>query len=295
MNISSLHRCPHLLPRILMKTISFVNMKGGVGKTTLALNVADCLARMHRKKVAIIDVDPQFNATQCLLSGKQYVDHLKRGADTIIDIFDTDAKPIVSVVSGTSTEQPKEFSDIHLVQHHGLWVLPGNIDLYRLEMVTGEGREFALKRYIEEKLSADGYDYVIVDTPPTPSMWMTSALIASDYFIIPVKPDPLSMIGIDLLRSIIERRRKSYGLKLKCLGIVFTMVERPDSKTFTTAKKNLRTNPYWANYLFKKHLPKRSELARMQLDQPFILKMDNFELRNGLTGIVNEMLEVING
>lgn len=277
-----------------MKTISFVNMKGGVGKTTLALNVADCLARVHRKKVAIIDVDPQFNATQCLFSGKQYVDHLKKGEDTIINIFDTDTKPIVSVVSGTSTEQPKEFSDIHLVHKHGLWVLPGNIDLYRLEMVSGEGREFALKRYLEEKLSTEEYDYVIVDTPPTPSMWMTSALIASDYFIIPVKPDPLSMIGIDLLRSIIERRRKSYGLKLKCLGVVFTMVERPDSKTFCAAKQNLLTNPYWANYLFKRYLPKRSELARTQLDQPFILKMDNFDLRNSLTGIVAEMLGVIN-
>jgi chromosome partitioning protein len=274
-----------------MKTISFVNMKGGVGKTTLALNVADCLARVYQKKVAVIDVDPQFNATQCMFSGQEYVNLLKNGADTIINVFDSDAKPIASVVTGSGTEQPKEFSDIHLQQAHELWVLPGNIDLYRLEMVAGEGREFSLKRYVEEKLAADEFDYVIVDTPPTPSMWMTSALIASDYFVIPVKPDPLSMIGIDLLRSIIERRRKSYGLKLKCLGVVFTMVERPDSVIFSTAKQNLLDNAYWKDYLFNAYLPKRAELARQQLGQPFILKMDDFKLRQRLIGIVDQMLK----
>ncbi|MES2407601.1 MAG: AAA family ATPase [Pseudomonadota bacterium] len=77
-----------------MKTISFVNMKGGVGKTTLALNVADCLARTHNKKVVVIDVDPQFNATQCLFTGDEYVDMLKAKADTILNVFDTDIKPI---------------------------------------------------------------------------------------------------------------------------------------------------------------------------------------------------------
>jgi chromosome partitioning protein len=101
--------------------------------------------------------------------------------------------------------------NVTLQKIHNMWTLPGNIDLYRLEMVSGEGREFSLKRFIEERLEADGFDYTIIDTPPTPSVWMTSALIASDFFVIPVKPDPLSLIGIDLLRSIIERRRKSYG------------------------------------------------------------------------------------
>ena len=268
-------------------------MKGGVGKTTLALNVADCLARTHNKKVAVIDVDPQFNATQCLFSGEEYVELLKVGADTVLNVFDTDIKPIASTVTGAATSEPKELSEIQLQKKGLLWALPGNIDLYRLEMTTGEGREFSLQRLIEHNLEPAEFDYAIIDTPPTPSMWMTSALIASDYFVIPVKPDPLSLIGIDLLRTIIERRRKSYGLKLKCLGLVFTMVERPDSIIFNTARENLAGNKYWKDYVLDEYLPKRTGLVKQQLTQPFILKMDDFELRASLTRLVKNFLEEI--
>jgi chromosome partitioning protein len=266
-------------------------MKGGVGKTTLALNFADCLARTHNQKVAVIDVDPQFNATQCLFSGEEYVKLLKDEVDTILNIFDSEVRPIASAVSGASATEPRGMNEIKLQKKDHLWVLPGNIDLYRLEMTTGEGREFAIQRLIEENLQPAGFDYVIIDTPPTPSVWMTSALIASDYYVIPVKPDPLSLIGIDLLRTIIERRRRSYGLKLKCLGLVFTMVERPDSIVFNDAKANLAGNKFWKAYVLDKYLPKRTDLAKQQLIQPFILKMDDFELRASLTGLVSQILE----
>lgn len=278
-----------------MQTISFVNMKGGVGKTTVALNVADCLARIHKKKVAVLDVDPQFNATQCLFTGDQYVDILKSGADTVLDVFDTDIKSLASVVSGEVTAEPKELSKIKLRKSGLLWTLPGNIELYRLEMVAGEGREFLLKRFIEQAIVPQNYDYVIIDTPPTPSVWMTSALIASNYYVIPVRPDPLSMIGIDLLRSIIERRRKTYGLSLSCLGIVFTMVERPDSVNFATARTNLKGNAMWKDKVFSAYIPKRADLARNQLDQPFMLRMDDFDLRANLRALVDEIVEKCNG
>ena len=162
-----------------MKTISFVNMKGGVGKTTLSLNVADCLARTHGKKVVVIDVDPQFNATQCLFTGQEYVSLLKKNADTVLNVFDTEIKPIASSVTGVSSSDPKELKDIKLQKKDLLWALPGNIDLYRLEMTSGEGREFSIQRLLEENIEPAGFDYVIIDTPPTPSVWMTSALIAS--------------------------------------------------------------------------------------------------------------------
>lgn len=278
-----------------MKTISFVNMKGGVGKTTTALNVADYLARVEQKRVVVLDVDPQFNATQCLLTPDEYVQHLKNGKDTIFNIFDTEESSITSVVAGTTRVKPKEFSDIELIKKDCIWTLPGNIDLYRLEMIAGEGREFSLKRYIDEALTPKNIDYVIIDTPPTPSVWMTSALIASDYYVIPVRPDPLSMIGIDLLRSIIDRRRKTYGLKIIGLGVVFTMVERSDSIIFTNTKRNLSTNALWKDKVFKSYIPKRADLAKSQLEQPFIMLMEDYELRANLRGFVTEILGKIDG
>jgi chromosome partitioning protein len=278
-----------------LKTISFVNMKGGVGKTTVALNVADCLARTHNKKVVVLDVDPQFNATQCLFTPDEYVAILKSGDDTILDVFDSDVKSLASVVSGVATTEPKEVSEIELRQSDLLWTLPGNIELYRLEMVAGEGREFSLKRFIEQGIAPKGFDYIIIDTPPTPSIWMSSALIASDYYVIPVRPDPLSMIGIDLLRSIIERRRKTYGLNLHCLGVVFTMVERPDSVNFSTARQNLNGNALWQDKVFSSYIPKRTDLARQQLEQPFMMKMEDFDLRANLRSLVEEILEKMDG
>lgn len=277
-----------------MKIISFVNMKGGVGKTTVALNVADYLARVHGKKVAVIDVDPQFNATQCLFSGEEYVQLLKDGADTVLDVFEPDGQRYTSTVDGADDQQEaRDLADVKLAAKDKIWALPGNIELYRLEMLSGEGREFSLKRFIEQAIGPDEFDFVVIDTPPTPSIWMTSALIASNYYLIPVKPDPLSMIGIDLLRSIIERRTKTYDLKLKCLGIFFTMVERPDSVIFSNAKANLSGNKFWKNKIFGSYMPKRAELAKHQLSQPFIMKMDDYDLRQSLRGLVDEILEKI--
>lgn len=265
-------------------------MKGGVGKSTLAINVADCLGRDHGQKVALIDVDPQFNATQCLIKPDDYVRMLQGGIDTVLDLFDTAPAPTTSVLRGSTPSTPRPLEEIELQEFPTLDLLPGNIDLYRLEMVNGEGREFAIKRFIERNLKPNEYDFVIIDTPPTPSAWMTSALLASDHYIIPVKPDPLSLIGIDLLRGIIERRRTSYNLDIECLGIVLTMVERPDSIVFENAKANLRSHPYWNQFLFAPYLSKRASYSRHQLTQPYILVADDYEMKQQLRAIVRKIL-----
>lgn len=268
-------------------------MKGGVGKTTTALNVAHYLAHVKGKKVAVIDVDPQFNATQCLFTPEDYFQILKSGGDTILNVFDSGIAPLASVVFGANSPEIKELADINLIQKGDLWILPGNMDLYRLEMVSGEGKENSLKRFIDRALVPKNFDYVIIDTPPTPSMWMTSALIASNYYVIPVRPDPMSMIGIDLLRTIIERRRNMYDLSIKGLGVVFTMVERHDSIIFSNAKQNLAGNIHWKDKVFKAYMLKRADLAKTQLSQPFIMHGSDFDLRGNLKALVEEMLEKI--
>lgn len=93
-----------------MPTISFINMKGGVAKTTLAINVADVLNRQHHYRVMVVDVDPQFNATQCMINPADYVDYLENGGECTTNIFDNKAQIVASTVAGAKKTEPKEGS-----------------------------------------------------------------------------------------------------------------------------------------------------------------------------------------
>lgn len=274
-----------------MKIISFINMKGGVAKTTLSLNIADCLCSRHEKSILVIDVDPQFNATQCLMSGEQYVDHIENQRDTIINVFDRSLRPTVGIVNGPNEAAPKNLEDIEPFEvKENYDLLPGALDLYRLEMAPGEGRENRLNRYLETV--EEYYDFVIIDTPPTPSVWMTSALISSDYYVIPVKADPISLTGIDLLYGIINEKKENFGLDISCLGLVFTIAE-DNTIVFRRAKENLAASDRWKDLVFSRFLPKRTEVARQQLNQQFILSSNDIGLKQSIVNITNELLSRI--
>ena len=131
-----------------MYTVSLVNMKGGVGKSTLAVNIADVLARRHGKRVLLIDTDPQFNATQMLVGGDDYVQKIQAAQNTILDVFDDQAKVRLSAVTGPQivpavaleaiTPWPIPLPDS--VPGGSLKLLAGDLELYRLEMNAGAGR-----------------------------------------------------------------------------------------------------------------------------------------------------------
>lgn len=94
-----------------MRKVSFINMKGGVGKTTLSTNVAHCLATRESCKVLVIDIDPQFNATQCFFSGDKYIEYLKNKGKTILDLFQENVANI-STVDGVTGIKSFNYSDI---------------------------------------------------------------------------------------------------------------------------------------------------------------------------------------
>ncbi|MGX9688094.1 ParA family protein, partial [Deinococcus wulumuqiensis] len=176
--------------------------------------------------------------------------------------------------------------EVYEINPH-LKILPGNIELFRVEMASGEGRENLLKRYVE--VVKEDYDFILIDTPPTPSVWMTSALIASDYYLIPVKPDPISFTGIDLLKSVIDGRQETYGLRLKCLGVVLTIVEE-GTINFSEARNKLAGDAVWGRYLFRSHLSKRVIISREQGNQKTILELDDLDAKASMAGIVRELL-----
>lgn len=265
-------------------------MKGGVGKTTLTVNIAHFLSERSNKRVLIIDIDPQFNSTQCLFSVDEYVEHVKAKNDTIVSIFDDVVKTNVSTIEGIKEEKARLLADINPVKiNDNLHILPGNLELYKLNMASGSGRENRLKQYLKRINKKMNYDYVLIDTPPTPSVWMTSALIASHYYLIPVKPDPMSFVGIDLLETIIISKRDAFDLSIKCIGLIFTMVERDDSIMYRQALKNVKENKKWKKYYYKKYIPKRAEIAKFQLNKQFILDTNDSIAKLALTGVVNEL------
>jgi chromosome partitioning protein len=273
-----------------MKIISFVNMKGGVGKSTLAVNFAWCLATRLHHKVLVIDMDPQFNATQCLLNPEQYMQHKQEDKDTILSVF-SNCTLQVSTVAGVATSSPKDIDKVESVElHPNLFLLPGDLSLHRIEMTPGDGLEFKLKRYLEA-MSQYNFDYVIIDTPPTPSIWMSSALIASNYYIIPLKPDPLSVTGIDLLNSIIQTKKTNFGLKLQCLGIAMNMVEG-NTNVYRDTIAYLESTS-WKDSLFKNYIPKRTGIARNQTQGQHILRLNDSNLKLHLVKLTDEILSKI--
>jgi len=281
----------HACIRCRMKVISFVNMKGGVAKTTLAVNVADCLVRRHGSSVLVIDIDPQFNATQTLISGETYKAGLDSGKNTIIDVFDDVARPLAGSVGGGDLRQPIGLADVTPWEvRPGLCLLPGHLELHRLEMGGGQGREHRLKRYVEHLRTFGTFDYVLIDTPPTPSAWMSSALIASDFYIVPVKPEPLSATGVDLLRAVVSRIEENYALNLRCAGVVFTLAEE-NTIVFRQAVEFIDNNPQWKGKRFRETLPKRTIIARIQGEQEMILDTNDPALMGALASITRELLE----
>ncbi len=137
------------------------------------------------------------------------------------------------------------------------------------------------------------YEYVIIDTPPTPSTWMTSALLASDYYLIPVKPEPLSATGIDLLKGVVERTTKNFGINIKCLGVVLTIAEE-QTIVYRNTITFLDHNEVWKGKRYKNALPKRTEIAREQANQRLILDLDDSLAKIAISQITKETIERIN-
>ena len=271
-----------------MKTISFVNMKGGVGKTTLAVNVVDVLSRRLDKRVLLVDLDPQFNATQSLYGGDEYLELRRKGTDTIYDVFANPA-PIISAVNGPSVSEPKKLSEITPTKFsENLHVLLGNLEIYRIEMGGGQGTEMRLGGFLKHK--ANDYDFVIVDTPPTPSVFMSSALLASDYYVVPVKPEPMSRVGIDLLQGVINRVSENNGHEIKCAGVVITMAQR-STLVYKDCVRELKADATWKDRLLRQSIPNRTQIAREQGNQKLILDIKEPETMRAIVNVVTEILK----
>jgi cellulose biosynthesis protein BcsQ len=218
--------------------ISTVNMKGGVGKTTLTVNLATCLAKFQQKRVLVLDLDAQISATLSLMSPHEFA-QLRRKKRTLSYLLEAIIKP--------NPYNKLTIDDIivpSVCEIKGLDLLPGDIELYD-EYVVSEtlhhqailqedlGFDHAwnnLERVLIQKIIdpiQDRYDYIIMDCAPGYNLLTRSGLCSSHFYLLPARPEPLSIVGIQLLERRIVKLKASHQetepINPGLLGIVFIL------------------------------------------------------------------------
>lgn len=226
--------------------ITFMNMKGGVGKTTMCVHTAAFFAYRPPKRVLIIDYDPQFNASQHLLAPKPYY-KLESENKTILSVLSPPKQKITPFVLAMPSRDeplppPQELAtNVQSFANGGsLDIVPGTLNLMYLALgQPRESLEPMEKRFARfAEMCADAYDYVFIDCHPAGSFLTKTALMASDHVVIPVAPDAFSMRGIVLMKEFLEYL-STFG-KQPAIWIVFNQNRR--AKYDVRLEKEIRTD-----------------------------------------------------
>ncbi len=219
------------IPRIL----SVANQKGGVGKTTTSVNLATALSAIGQK-VLLVDLDPQGNASTGL--GIKRAGLRTSTYDIIFE--DADVKETIK-----STKVP------------GLDVLPSSIHLSgaEIELVGMSRREYRLQDALKQPL---GYDYVIIDCPPSLSLLTLNALVASDAIVVPLQCEFYALEGLSHLVKTIERVQKTFNPDLEIHGVVLTMFDKRNNLSEMVAQD---VRKYFDDKVYKTVIPRNVRLS----------------------------------
>ena len=233
----------------MSRIIAITNQKGGVGKTTTAINLGAALA-VSDVKVLLIDAAPQGNSTSGL--GVQKVP----GLATIYDVL-VDGKEIEQAICSTSME--------------GLEILPADKNLIgvNLQLVNEEARESILRQRLQT--IRDKYDFILIDCPPALDLLTLNALMAADSVLIPIQCEFFALEGVSELMDTIERIRESFSHPLKTEGILLTMF---DDRTNLTRQVAADLREFFGDDVFKTVIPRNVRLAEAPSHGKSILGYD---------------------
>ncbi len=221
---------------ILSRIIAISNQKGGVGKTTTTINLSACLAEMG-KKVLVIDIDPQGNATSGLGIERDDVDH------TVYEL-------LINEITVWDALTPSVVD--------GLTVIPSERGLAgaEIELIGVDDREYILKNEIDK--IRDKYDFILIDCPPSLNMLTINAMTTADTVLVPIQCEYYALEGLSELLYTIELVKERLNPVLEVEGVVFTMY---DGRTLLSSQvvDNVRDNLH--QHIFNTVIPRNVRLA----------------------------------